>query len=418
MGKEITFIVNDHPKTYAVGEGINWFIQFPGESSEVNLRLDRVLKFLFVWTCVLGVASAQTNAPVRVILFGDGTAAGFPREAAPDADRFEIVIQKLLAADTNLPPVEVINKAVGGDSVRALLAALPSRYSPDTASDFVFLRLGLKDFTEYWSKPAGTFESEFPKVYHEFLVRLRTDYPNAVITLETMIPFWDATTDKKVNDVLRAVAAAEGIPLLDTHARFVREIGLPNPHPLTMRCRELASIPANLRPLIPKNCLVDTGVYVIDNSLDAHFREVPGWFDDQHPNLAGYHVIADEIARYLAPWIRENAATRPSAQGASPIRVLLLGDSTVAGFPRQAAPDADRLETIIEKLLATETNLPPVEVINKGLGGDTVRDLLSARYDKDVASIPAGQIDFIFVRYGINDRSHFPQTFTNEFPTN
>jgi hypothetical protein len=44
---------------------------------------------------------------------------------------------------------------------------------------------------------------------------------------------------------------------------------------------------------------------VLDNSMDAHMRDVPGWFRDQHPNLAGYHVIGDESAKFLAPLIRE-----------------------------------------------------------------------------------------------------------------
>jgi hypothetical protein len=54
-------------------------------------------------------------------------------------------------------------------------------------------------------------------------------------------------------------------------------------------------------------------VVVLDNQLDAHLRDVPGWFADRHPNLAGYHVIGDEAARFLAPLIRERlkAAAKP-----------------------------------------------------------------------------------------------------------
>jgi hypothetical protein len=49
----------------------------------------------------------------------------------------------------------------------------------------------------------------------------------------------------------------------------------------------------------------DGQVVVIDNRLDAHFGKLPGWFSDRHPNLAGYHVIGDETARFLARLIRE-----------------------------------------------------------------------------------------------------------------
>src|SRR5438309_11680406 len=49
-------------------------------------------------------------------------------------------------------------------------------------------------------------------------------------------------------------------------------------------------------------------VVVMDNRLDAHFRDLPGWFGDRHPNPAGYHVIGDETARFLARLIREQKA--------------------------------------------------------------------------------------------------------------
>ncbi|MFT5094965.1 MAG: lysophospholipase L1-like esterase, partial [Porticoccaceae bacterium] len=38
---------------------------------------------------------------------------------------------------------------------------------------------------------------------------------------------------------------------------------------------------------------------------DGILGHLPGWFSDRHPNLAGYNVIADETAKYLAPLIRE-----------------------------------------------------------------------------------------------------------------
>lgn len=45
-------------------------------------------------------------------------------------------------------------------------------------------------------------------------------------------------------------------------------------------------------------------VVVLDNRLDAHFGNLPGWFSDRHPSLAGYHVIGDEAANFLATMIR------------------------------------------------------------------------------------------------------------------
>lgn len=37
---------------------------------------------------------------------------------------------------------------------------------------------------------------------------------------------------------------------------------------------------------------------------------LPGWTGDRHPNLAGYNVIADETAKYLAKLLREKKAAK------------------------------------------------------------------------------------------------------------
>ncbi len=47
----------------------------------------------------------------------------------------------------------------------------------------------------------------------------------------------------------------------------------------------------------------------MDNVLDAHLRDVPGWFRDRHPNLAGYQVIGKQLAGYVSPRLRHKAKT-------------------------------------------------------------------------------------------------------------
>jgi len=47
----------------------------------------------------------------------------------------------------------------------------------------------------------------------------------------------------------------------------------------------------------------------MDNLLDVHLAEVPDWFKDRHPNLAGYQVIGTQLAAYLAPRLRERTKT-------------------------------------------------------------------------------------------------------------
>ena len=81
------------------------------------------------------------------------------------------------------------------------------------------------------------------------------------------------------------------------------------------------------------------------------------------------------------------------------VRILLMGDSTVIGtVPRQVTPKADHLEDIVRKLLASDKDLPPAEVLNQGRNGEYIHGLLTGRYDKEIAKIPA--LDFILVRYG------------------
>src|SRR3954471_23922420 len=100
------------------------------------------------------------------------------------------------------------------------------------------------------------------------------------------------------------------------------------------------------------------------------------------------------------------------------LQILLLGDSTTeAAIPKQLHPKDPALEGVIDLLLAGEGDLPPTHTINLGLSGEFIRRLLdSGRYDKAVASLPG--IDYIFIRYGINDeakREGFAANFANDF---
>jgi hypothetical protein len=64
-----------------------------------------------------------------------------------------------------------------------------------------------------------------------------------------------------------------------------------------------------------------------DNRLDAHFRDLPGWFADRHPDSAGYHVIGDESAEFLARRIREEV----NARSVGPVEVLATAPATACG---------------------------------------------------------------------------------------
>ncbi|MDF1862819.1 MAG: SGNH/GDSL hydrolase family protein, partial [Verrucomicrobiales bacterium] len=97
------------------------------------------------------------------------------------------------------------------------------------------------------------------------------------------------------------------------------------------------------------------------------------------------------------------------------IQILLLGDSTTEGsIPRLLQPEGPHLETVMEELLAAKDGLPPCRVINSSQSGEYIRRMLdSGRYQSNGADYPG--IDYIFIRYGINDRARL-ENFSGQFP--
>lgn len=90
------------------------------------------------------------------------------------------------------------------------------------------------------------------------------------------------------------------------------------------------------------------------------------------------------------------------AKDGKPVKILLVGDSTTIGdTPRELDPEGLHLEGMIE-VLAEAEGLPALEVINTGRGGETAASLLgSKKYAETIA--PVSDVDYIFVRLGIND---------------
>jgi len=106
------------------------------------------------------------------------------------------------------------------------------------------------------------------------------------------------------------------------------------------------------------------------------------------------------------------------AEHAGKIQILLLGDSTTEGsVPRRIRPEGPHLEKVLEQLLAAESDLPACHVINSSVSGETIRRLIdSGRYDRDAAKLPG--VDYIFIRYGLNDRArrdNFAVNFPKDF---
>ena len=252
-------------------------------------------------TAGLSRAADPPPTKVRILLLGDSTVIGtVPRQVAPKADHLEDIVRKLLASNKDLPPVEVLNQARNGEYIHGLLTG---RYEREIAKipalDFILIRYGINDRVR-----RENFFTNFPQDYHKLLQRLRADHPRARIILETIIPYLDDQRDGDANYLIHRVAEAEKLPLLDTHARFAAEMKKQGPNALTYRLLAVKTIPEKYQALIPDGAVHFGNVIILDNLLDAQFSDVPGWFGDRHPNLAGYHVIGDEIARFLAPRLR------------------------------------------------------------------------------------------------------------------
>lgn len=253
---------------------------------------------------------AEHDGKVQILLLGDSTTEGsVPRRHVPKGPHLEDVIRELLAAEQDLPPTNVINLGLSGEYIRRLLDS--GRYEKAVAKlpgiDYVLIRYGLND-----NARRENFAENFPKDYHELIERLKTDHPQASLIVMTVIPYGDEATSLRLNRLNAAVAEAEQLPLFDIYPRYAAELKR-GPDMLNYRRFPLDKIPENRREfvkpfLVPGNPPM---VEVLDNRLDAHFGHLPGWFGDRHPNLAGYHVIGDETAKYLAPLIRTKFAKPP-----------------------------------------------------------------------------------------------------------
>jgi lysophospholipase L1-like esterase len=246
-------------------------------------------------------ASRGAEGTLRILLLGDSTTIGSVcRQVDPDGPHLEDVIRLLLAAEKDLPPAEVINWGRDGEYIHRLLSS--GRYDREIATlgqvDHVLIRYGLNDIAR-----REQFEINFPEDYSELIGRLRRDFARATIVPMTIIPFMTPARDETVNALIRKVAGSEHLPLLDVYSRYRAELAH-GPDMLNYRRYPLEKIPERHRGWV-KPFVRGDRVAVMDNRLDAHFRDLPGWFGDRHPNLAGYHVIGDESARFLARLIRE-----------------------------------------------------------------------------------------------------------------
>lgn len=249
-------------------------------------------------------SNATAQKRLQIILLGDSTTeASIPKKLAPDEPQIEDTLRIELAEQGDLPPADVYNEGVSGEYIRRLL---DTRYDKalktKPQADYIFIRYGLNDMSKI-----KDFNTAFPKDFHELLERLRKDHPHAMLIPMTVIPYAIDNQHADINAVVAKVAADEHLTLFDIAPRYLAELKK-NPDGLNYRRFPLSKIPENLRPFAKPYVQpeADPKVVVLDNRLDGLFGSIPGWASDRHPNLAGYNVIADETAKWLAPIIRKD----------------------------------------------------------------------------------------------------------------
>ncbi len=120
--------------------------------------------------------------------------------------------------------------------------------------------------------------------------------------------------------------------------------------------------------------------------------------------------------RQLVPLLLIFFASTALAEHEGKVQILLLGDSTTIGSVcRRVEPKGPHLEDVVRELLAADKELPPTNVINQGRDGEFIDGLLrSGRYDKEIAPLPG--IDYVIIRYGLNDLGR-REDFATNFPS-
>ena len=256
---------------------------------------------LLVFVSSADTARAEHEGKTQILLLGDSTTEGsIPRKIKPDGPHLERVLELLLAAEGDLPACHAINSGVSGEYIRRLIDS--GRYARDVEKlpglDWIFVRYGLNDRSRI-----KNFDEQFEVDFHELIALLRKDHPEAKIVLMTVIPFANPEVSEQINEHVRNVAEKEQLPLFDIYPRYAAELEK-GYNVLNYRRYSLARVPEKYHPLV-KPFVSGDSVLVMSNELDAILGHLPGWTGDRHPNLAGYNVIADETAKWLAPRMRK-----------------------------------------------------------------------------------------------------------------
>jgi lysophospholipase L1-like esterase len=261
-----------------------------------------IVTSIFMLSTMVGFsANRGTSENVKILLIGDSTTEG-------GKPVFENSIRQLLAANDNIPPAQVINLGLGGETAYSLLNS--GRYDRQIKGidsvAYIFLRYGINDWIH-----RQPFEENFPVDMKKVIFHLRKDFPEAQIIVMTIIPFLKQEDTKIVNGHIANIAREEKLEFFDIYPAYQKMLQELGKHSMTVRFFPFSEIPQNYHELVSPYTKYykwkdADWIRMQTNEFDPLFGSLPGWYNDKHPNTTGYRFIADETVRYLLPKFKLN----------------------------------------------------------------------------------------------------------------
>lgn len=253
------------------------------------------LSLIALCVSAMTLAAANEAATVRILLMGDSTTIG-------GSPLFEDSIEKLLFNEPGIASVEAINVGLGGETAYSLINS--GRYERDIAGltdiDYIFFRYGINDW--FTRQP---FAENFPSDVVAVLDRLREDFPDAEIVLMTILPFMrNVSQTITVNNHIKQIAQDEGLELFDIYPSYYSKVQEFGENALNVRFFALDEIPQRYHKLLEPYTQYYSWkgaewVTVQSNEFDPILGHLPNWYQDRHPNNAGYILLADETVKFL-----------------------------------------------------------------------------------------------------------------------
>lgn len=267
------------------------------------MKYSLIITLLFL---CLGHITAQEKDTLTVLLIGDSTTKGeTPRRVKPNGIHLEETIEQLSALEPSMPIVKAINSSHGGETALSVISS--GRYDKEIAPlksrkiDYIFVRYGIND----WFK-CKDLKKEFPEHLKSLLKRIETDFPNSRIIPMTIVKFMPFDECEQVNELIKSVAQEMNLTLFDIYTPYKNAVLKSGPDTYHVRRIDISKVDKKyhewLKPFTYDYKQKGKTIKVVladDNSLDPILGKYKAWYFDNHPNLAGYHLIGYETVEFL-----------------------------------------------------------------------------------------------------------------------